>query len=62
MINKHGRQFLRNSRGAQRYVGSFIVLYGRWLAEQANSDHMEGKLYKAAGLIADHEFEKANAD
>ena len=33
---------LRNSRGAQRYVGFFLnVLFDRWLAGQTNSDHME---------------------
>ena len=34
--------FLRNSRGAQRFVGFFflIVLFGFWLAEQASSGHM----------------------
>ena len=44
MIIKHGRHIcLRNSRGAQRYVGFFfflIVLSGWWLAGQLNSDHV----------------------
>ena len=34
--------FLRNSRGAQRFVGFFflILLFGCWLAGQAISDHV----------------------
>ena len=36
------KHLLRNSRGAQRYVGVFlIVLFGRWLAGKTNTDHME---------------------
>ena len=43
IIIKHGRHIcFRNARGAQRFMGFFffIVLFGCWLAEQANSHHM----------------------
>ena len=42
-IIKHGQHIcVRNSQGAQRFVDFFfsIVLFGCWLAGQANSDHV----------------------
>ena len=47
--------FLRNSRGAQRFVGFFLtVLFGCWLAGKANSSHVAGteSVKTAFSLIA----------
>ena len=53
MIIKHGlHPCLRNSRSAQRFVGFFflIVLFGRWLAGQANPDRMANTHYNPPGV------------
>ena len=45
MIIKHGRHFLRNSRGAQRYVGFFLLIV-LFVAGQANSGDMVCSIHK----------------